>query len=325
MNELYQHQKDIYTLFRTKKNKSKFVFYCAPTSSGKTLTPLALTNEYKVVFVCASKHIGLSLAKSAFFLEKKIGFAFGCNDVDNIRLNYNAINSYKEVKKRKVPDHSDGTKVELMICDILSFESAMLYMKAFNKIENLVLFWDEPTIGLDEENPYLHEIIKKNWTINKIPNIIFSCATLPKREEINKIIENQLAKYDNSCFEYIETSDQYTNLCIYDANGNVIMPHNYFKDYNKMIEFIDYQSTKYYKFYNCNECSKFLVFYDKHVEKGYINRNLFTITDINLNKIKDIYIQALKQINPLNWDSIQKQYFEEHPILNEDKHNIGPK
>ena len=62
--------------------------YCAPTSSGKTLSPIALSQDYRVIFICASKHIGLSLAKSSFHMKRKIGFAFGCNSQDNIRLNY---------------------------------------------------------------------------------------------------------------------------------------------------------------------------------------------------------------------------------------------
>ena len=54
--------------------------------------------------------------------------------MEDIRLNYNAINNYIIKKNgRKVPDHSDGTKVELMICDIKSYEIAMIYMKAYNK------------------------------------------------------------------------------------------------------------------------------------------------------------------------------------------------
>ena len=49
---------------------------------------------------------------------------------------------------RKVPDHTDGTKVEDMICDVKSYEIAMVYMKTFNNVSDLVLFWDEPTIVL---------------------------------------------------------------------------------------------------------------------------------------------------------------------------------
>jgi len=66
--ELYQHQKDIFNIFRKERTIPKFVFYCAPTSSGKTLSPIALSQDYKVIFICASKHIGLSLAKSSFHM-----------------------------------------------------------------------------------------------------------------------------------------------------------------------------------------------------------------------------------------------------------------
>ena len=53
-----------------------------------------------------------------------------------------------------------------MICDINSYLYAMYYMLAFNKRENIILYWDEPTITLDYKDHEFHEIIKRNWREN---------------------------------------------------------------------------------------------------------------------------------------------------------------
>ena len=320
---LYSHQKDIFQFFKQNQEQSKFVFYCAPTSSGKTLTPLALTSEYKVLFMCASKHIGLSLAKSGYFLNKKIGFAFGCSDVDQIRLNYNAINSYKEGTYKKLPDHSDGKKVEIMICDLASFECAMLYMKSFHPLEKTILFWDEPTIGLDMKTHPLHEIIEKNWSINMIPNVIFSCATLPKKDKIQSVLTNFQTKFTGALIEYIESYDQNTNLMIYDECGNILMPHMYFEDYNKMNEFIQYQSKKYYKFYNCNECAKFILYYDKNIDSTFIQTYFNTLDTVTMFHIKDIYIHCLTKISSESWKKIRETYLLENPLSTIPHKDIG--
>ena len=321
--KLYDHQKEIYTLFKNNKDNPKFIWYCAPTSSGKTLTPIGLTNEYKVLFVCASKHVGLSLAKSAYFCGKKIGFAFGCHDVEDIRLNYNAVNSYNETKSgRKIPDHSDGSKVEMLLCDLLSFESAMYYMKAFFPMDKIVLFWDEPTIGLDHETHYLHSVIQHIWNINKFANIVFSCATLPKRHEIMSIVHNYEEKYPHSIFKYIDVHDQFSNLMIYDEHSNVIMPHNYFKDYNKMTDFLSYQQKKYYKFYNCDHCAKFILFYNKYFDKSILDKNFNNIEHLDLNYIKYKYIDILLNIDSQSkWDTICEKYEMYNKKYDEDNKN----
>ena len=97
-------------------------------------------------------------------MEKCVAFAFGCNDVDDIRLHYFSAKEYTKNRKTggifKV-DNSVGDKVEIMICDIKSYLYAMHYMIAFNNKNNIILYWDEPTISLDYEEHEFHEYNKK--------------------------------------------------------------------------------------------------------------------------------------------------------------------
>ena len=64
--ELYQHQKELFSIFnkQNSEKKHKLVFYIAPTGTGKTITPIGLSQKYKIIFVCAARHVGLQLAKS---------------------------------------------------------------------------------------------------------------------------------------------------------------------------------------------------------------------------------------------------------------------
>ena len=72
----------------------KLVLYTAPTGTGKTLTPLGLSEGYRIIFICAARHVGLALAKSAVCMGKRIGIAFGCETADDIRLHYFAASEY---------------------------------------------------------------------------------------------------------------------------------------------------------------------------------------------------------------------------------------
>jgi len=74
---LYSHQKEIFTI--CKNPKPKLILYMAPTGTGKTLTPLALSHGNKIIFVCAARHVGLAFARAAIAMNKKIAFALSRN------------------------------------------------------------------------------------------------------------------------------------------------------------------------------------------------------------------------------------------------------
>ena len=188
---LYSHQKEVITNFQDKKNK--LLLYQAPTGTGKTMTPIALTRGKKIIFVCAAKHIGLQLAKSCISLEIPIAIAFGCKDPGDIRLHYFAAKDYtKNWRTGSIfrVDNSVGDKVEIIICDVQSYLPAMNYMLAFNEEEEIVWYWDEPTITLDYETHQYHELLQKNWRENLIPNIYNSKKV--KDETINSKCKNSI-------------------------------------------------------------------------------------------------------------------------------------
>ena len=94
---LYDHQKQLFTI--CKQPQPKLILYIAPTGTGKTMSPLGLATAHKVIFVCAARHVGLSLAKAAISIQKKIAFAFGCHDAEDIRLHYYAAKEYTKHSK----------------------------------------------------------------------------------------------------------------------------------------------------------------------------------------------------------------------------------
>ena len=73
----------------------------------------------------------------------------------------------------------------------------MFYMKAFNNTEDIILFWDEPTITMDNQTHEHHELIHKNWKQNIIPNIILSSATLPHEKELQTTIADFKTRFVN--------------------------------------------------------------------------------------------------------------------------------
>ena len=81
---LYAHQKQLFT--HCKDPDPKIVLYQAPTGTGKTISPIGLSEKHKLIFVCAAKHVGLQLAKCCVAMNLPIAIAFGCTDPGDISI-----------------------------------------------------------------------------------------------------------------------------------------------------------------------------------------------------------------------------------------------
>jgi hypothetical protein len=300
---LYQHQKQIFTVVKD-NSTPKLILYIAPTGTGKTLTPIGLSEKYRVIFVCAARHVGLALARASISVGKKIAFAFGCASADDIRLHYFAAKEYKVNKRSggigKV-DNSIGDKVEIMICDLKSYLPAMYYMKAFNEVEDIVVYWDEPTITMDYETHELHETISQNWRENLIPNMVLSSATLPKLHELTETISDYQGRFPGAEVYNIVSHDCKKSIPIINKFGYVVAPHYLSDNYANILRIVEHCETNLtlMRYLDLNEVVRFIDFVEK---EGFIATNMrvcrhfASLDDMNMQNIKLHYLRVLKHI-----------------------------
>jgi hypothetical protein len=320
---LYQHQKQIFTI--CKLEYPKLILYIAPTGTGKTITPIALSERKRILFVCAARHVGIALARSAISVNKKVAFAFGCESADDIRLHYYAAKDYSINKKTggigKV-DNSVGDLVEIMICDIKSYLTAMYYMLAFHPKEELLLYWDEPTITMDYEEHEFHPIIQEIWRENKIPTIVFSSATLPKENELTETISDFLNKFTNGKIYSILSHDCKKSIPIINKEGYVVMPHYLYSNFADMKRCIEHcnQYLTLLRYFDLHEVSTFLSYcLTNNLIKDKENLLCFwfdDFDDITMTNLKRFYLDVMGKIEEADWNTIY-HYFQEkrQPIL----------
>ena len=316
---LYEHQKQLFTSM--KSTLPKLVLYIAPTSTGKTISPIGLSENHKVIFVCAVRHVGISLARSAISIDKRIAFAFGCSSTADIRLHYFAATDYTKDRKsgkiRKV-NNSIGDKVDIMICDVRSYLYAMYYMLAFNEAKDIITYWDEPTISMDYDTHNLHKIIKKNWKENVIPNVVLSSATLPKLHELELTIDDFKTKFitdDGNIPQVINivSYDCRKTIPLIDNNGYIIMPHYLYENYSDILNVVRQceENMTLLRYIDLKETANFCIYVEENkcVPKSCkFDRNFITVNDIDIQSIKIYYLKVLKNILPNKWQQVYNHF-----------------
>jgi len=293
---LFDHQKRLFQLFGPESNREipKLVLYIAPTGTGKTLSPIGLSENCRVIFVCVARHVGLALARAAVSAEKRVAFAFGCETASDIRLHYFAASDYTRNRKTggiyKV-DNSNGSKVEIMICDIKSYLTAMHYMLAFNNESKIVTFWDEPTITMDYEQHELHEVIHNNWTNNVISKMVLSCATLPFENDMQDTIDDFKSRFDLAEIYPISTYDCKKTISILGKEGKTSLPHLLFSDYAELQISVAHceQMKSLLRYFDLAELVAFIEYANAGgflPERYGITTYFAEIADINMDRLK---------------------------------------
>ena len=277
---LYSHQRQLFQL--AKQNHPKLILYIAPTGTGKTMSPLGLSEKYRVIFVCAAKHVGMALMKAAISVGKPCGVAFGCTSMEDIRLHNSAAQKFIRDKKSgviKKVDNSLGEKLEILISDLQSYIHAEEYMLQFFPADTLLLYWDEPTISMDEDDHELHPIIRRTWKSHKIPNIVLSSATLPKIDytQLTSLQVHEIYSYESSKTIQVLSPDNY-----------IVLPHHYCKTQEELAQCVAHleENLILLKYIDLGAVVHFLK--DKPLP--------FTkMEDITIMNIKKQYVQYLKQ------------------------------
>jgi hypothetical protein len=328
---LYEHQKDIFTA--CKSPDPKLILYMAPTGTGKTLTPIALSEHKKIIFVCAARHVGLALARAAISVHKKIAFAFGCASADDIRLHYFAAKEFTRNKRTggigRV-DNSVGNNVEIMICDIKSYLPAMYYMLAFFKANDIIMYWDEPTITMDYNDHEFHSTIRKNWKENAIPNVVLSSATLPKMNELTETIPDFLNIFPGAKICNIVSHDCKKSIPIINKDGFVMLPHYLHQEYDKLLQVANHCSNylTLLRYFDLKEVVDFITYVISNncgTSKIRLDRHFETLDNINMKNIKIYYVFLLQNILKDKWEMIFTHFkFNRRPRIL-DNTNIDPK
>jgi len=311
---LFSHQRDLFRLFSQNEEPMPptLVLYMAPTGTGKTLSPLGLAQDGRVViFVCSARHVGLGLARAAVSMQKKVAFAYGCASAEDIRLhNYAAVDYVVNRRSGAIAkvDNSNGSKVEIMICDVRSYLVAMHFLLEFHTEDSIVLYWDEPTITMDYETHPLHETIHRNWVENKISKVVLSCATLPQQHELATTLDHfRLHFADHTQRPHvvpIVSFDFKKSISVLNKDGRCVLPHLLFPDLRDLLESAQHfrSNLTLLRYLDLREVSRFIqtVATPNQVAVHFGN----DMTKVTMTSLKLYYLHLLEELDEDTWPNL---------------------
>jgi hypothetical protein len=186
-------------------------------------------------------------------------------------------------------------------------------MLAFNAKENLILYWDEPTITLDYPDHEMHALIKANWQQNLVPNIVLSSATLPQKKELAETILDFQSRFPGADIQEIVSHDCKKTIPLINRDGFIELPHYLSADYKEILEIVAHcrQYPTLLRYLDLREIIRFLLIVDDY---DILKNNRYEIATtfpevgaVNMATIKIYYLNVLGNLNPKAWPPLSKK------------------
>ena len=183
----------------------------------------------------------------------------------------------------------------------------MHYMLAFNEERDIITFWDEPTITMDLPEHDLHETIHANWRENRISNMVLSCATLPREQEIQDTITDFRSRFNLAEIHQIATHDCKKTISILNSSGMGVLPHTLFENYADLQTCARHctEIKSLLRYLDLAEIVKFIEHVQRFIPERYSIPAYFeSISAITMDQIKLYYLEVLTKLNPEKWPEI---------------------
>ena len=100
-----------------------------------------------------------------------------------------------------------------------SYPIAMRYMLKYQSPADLVWYWDEPTMTLDQDDHACHELISKNWQQNEIPTVVLCSATLPCSNDLQDVHAAFKNKFEGAETREISSHDFKKSISLLNKGG----------------------------------------------------------------------------------------------------------
>lgn len=283
------------------ENEELLCFYNSNFGAGKTTSVGAICamqmclKSTPVLYCCAVETVRHQVGRLAY--NCTIPFAVAAMHEDKLRI----INHFscKTIKDRRLVIADPVTTYEIL--------------KSNNN--DYILFLDEPTVDADLDNNQMTIMIAKIFFICP-PKTILVSATLPQIKDMDCYVDLFKKKYITSKIILVQSNEVKIGCEVINTLGKTIMPHNFVKSKNDLMVIIDKIKNNQFLgrlytgqilYHLANKLSTFNI---KNIE---INQIFSDIDNFNYNKVRDIAIEILQNLDDCDDAIIQK--FCEDPIM----------